>query len=135
MPNPDPISTANMTSWECYDFLDSERIGRICITDDDGPLAVPMSFRILGSEAHPIIVIKTSPDTKVGRYSGRAALEVDEIDEETRRARSVLARGTLHPLRGPNDLPNPQPWITEDRDRWMMLQIDDLSGRRFIAWQ
>jgi len=133
MPNPDPISTAEMTPWECYDFLETQHVGRICIVDDAGPFVVPMSFRILGSEAHPIVVIKTSAETKVGRYAGRAALEVDEIDEETRRARSVLARGTLHAMRGPQDLPGPQPWVTDDRDRCMILQVDEVTGRRFVA--
>src|SRR5262245_61006981 len=119
MSNQAPVSSADLGPWECFDFLDSHGVGRVCIVDDDGPLALPTNYRIIGTDASPYIVIRTSADSSVGRYTGPATLEVDEIDEESRTARSVLARGTLRAVRGPHDLPNPQPWITDDRDRWM----------------
>jgi len=39
----------------------------------------------------------------------------------------------MHALRGPNDLPNPHPWMTEGRDRSMLLEVSQLTGRRFVA--
>jgi len=45
-----PVNSAHLTTWECYDFLDRHLVGRICISDDDGPLAIPVSYRIVGPE-------------------------------------------------------------------------------------
>jgi len=67
-----PVNSAHLTTWECYDFLDRHLVGRICISDDDGPLAIRVSYRIVGPESNPAVIIRTSAETALGRYSGRA---------------------------------------------------------------
>jgi uncharacterized protein len=135
MATPSGVNTASLVDWECFEFLDRHRVGRVCFIDSEGPLALPVSYRILGSDKKPYVVIRTSAGAALGEYEGPATLEVDEIDETARRACSVLARGNLTSIRGPHDLPNPQPWITEDRDRWLNLDVTALSGRRFVSRQ
>ena len=133
MTSEQPVASTPFTAAECYRLLEHHTVGRICITDQDGPLTLPVSYRILGPITVPYVVLRTAPTTTLGKYSGLAALEVDEINEDERRAVSVLARGVLRPIDGPHELPDPQPWVTDRRDQWMVLNIRSLSGRHFVV--
>lgn len=127
------VHRADIPTWECYELLEGRDIGRICVIDQGYPVAVPINYRIVGPEASPYVVIRTAPDTMVARHSGPATLEVDHIWEAEHTAWSILVRGTLRTVNGPHDLPDPQPWILEDRYQWMTLDITAVTGRRFVA--
>lgn len=115
----------------CLDRLRAESIGRICVVDRDFPLAFPMTYRVLGEHPDVRIVMRTAPETAIGRHHGNASLEVDHIDLAGGRAWSVIVRGTLRPLHGDVAPVDPEPLISTGRDRWMMLDVTAISGRTF----
>jgi Pyridoxamine 5'-phosphate oxidase len=121
-------------AWECWTFLETHTIGRVCVTADGYPLAFPVTYRVLGGEAaSPAVLFRTRPGNTIGRSLGAASFEVDEIDLLNRDAVSVIVRGDLRPAEGWAGLPDPHPWITAGRDAWMVVTMDSISGRRLKA--
>ena len=123
-----------MSSWECLDRIRLEPVGRICINEFGYPLAFPINYRVIAeSPVHCRIVMRTAPDTGIGRYHGRASLEVDRIELESGRAWSVIVRGDLQPMLGISEVVDPDPLIKTGRTRWMVLNGTAISGRRFVS--
>ncbi len=120
-------------TWECLDLLRSESIGRICIIEHGYPLALPVNYRIIGTQDASTVVIRTARDTMIGRYEGLTSLEVDEITLQDGTAWSVIVRGSLRRVIGGHSLPDPMPIITEGRYQWVTLDVASISGRRFIT--
>lgn len=118
--------------WECMSLVESAAVGRVGIIDHGYPIALPVNYRLIGVGDEREIVIRTTPDTVVGRYTGLASLEVDEIDLETKQAWSVLVCGHLRHEPGAHGLPDPHPWL-DSRHHWMVMSTDSVSGRRFVG--
>jgi hypothetical protein len=118
--------------WECLSLLESEPVGRICILDRDYPIALPVNYRMVGPDDERQVVIRTGPETMLGRYSGPSSLEVDHIDLASQQAWSVLVCGRLHHEPGAHGLPDPHPWL-DNRHHWVMLTPSTISGRRFVG--
>jgi uncharacterized protein len=126
---------ADMPTWECYELVNACSVGRLCFLDGDTPITYPVSFKLhrtdAASAAH--IVIRTGPGSLIAKYAGPASFEVDEIDVESRSAWSVLLRGEVRRSYENDDLPIPDPWLTDDRNAWLLFEVSTLSGRRFVA--
>jgi hypothetical protein len=119
--------------WECLAWLDNETVGRLCVLDLGYPLAFPINYRMVqGGEAYRF-VFRAVTHSAVGRYVGPASLEVDQIDSSRRNAWSVIARGELRDATGHTDLPDTYPLLTEGRNRWKVLDVISISGRRFTS--
>jgi hypothetical protein len=129
------ILRSEIPAWDCFQLLDEQRVGRLGILENGYPVAIPVSYRLVGSPSDRRIVIRTAPSTTIAQYEGRASLEVDHIDEREKTAWSVIARGNLHRLLGDDTFPDPQPWLIEGRHLRLGLSIVAVSGRRFIARQ
>ena len=84
-----------LPAWECYDLLRDHGVGRLCLVDGGYPIAVPINYRVLDDETQRRLVVRTLPNSMVGRYHGPCALEVDDIDLGRGRAWSVIARGVV----------------------------------------
>ena len=111
----------------------SEAVGRICIDVDGYPVAMPVNYVVDETLGDARIVVRSAPHTEIGRYHGRASLEVDRFDLAAGRAWSVIVRGDLHPLVGREPATDTHPFVSDHRTRWMELTIVALSGRRFVA--
>ncbi len=122
-----------LPSWESYELLGSETVGRLCVIEREYPLAFPLNFRIVRKLDETRIVMRTAAHTAVARYEGPASLEVDRIDDADRTAWSVIVRGTLRRVIGQHELPDPHPLVTEGRHQWMVLEVTAISGRRFTS--
>lgn len=118
-----------LTTRESLAHLHEQAIGRLCIIEHTFPLAIPISYSMIADESG--VVVRTSPDTMLGRYEGPGSLEVDSIDLDTGVAWSVIARGTIRRVIGSHVLPDPEPLMTEGRTQWITLKISAISGRRF----
>jgi hypothetical protein len=127
-----PVTAHELPTWECFELLIGRRIGHLCLLDGGYPITIPVNYRVVtGAGAQPQLVVRTTPTSMVGRARGPCALEVDEIDLDHGRAWSVLARGTLVPVHGAHDLPDPVPVVGGSREQWMVVDVAVVSGRRF----
>lgn len=122
-----------LAAWECTELLRSRPIGRLCVIDHGYPLAIPVNYRVSGTGDTLHVIVRTSPSSILGNYVGLASLEVDEITLEEGSAWSVIMRGTLRQEAGQHELPDPEPLVDTDRDRWMKLTMAGISGRRFLV--
>lgn len=120
-----------LTTWECMSLVRQRAVGRMCIVEHGYPLAIPVSYAVVADESR--IVIRTSPDTMLGRYEGLGSFEVDDVDLASGAAWSVIARGTIRRVTATYVLPNPGPLLDEGRTEWMTLEISAVSGRRFVV--
>jgi Pyridoxamine 5'-phosphate oxidase len=121
-----------LSTWESLALLRAGTIGRLCVIEHGYPLAVPVNYRISGTRDDSKIVIRTAPDTLLGRYEGLASLEVDEILLDKGTAWSVIVRGILQHVHGGPTLPDPKPLVAQGRHQWITLATYAISGRRFV---
>ncbi len=124
---------ADLPTWECLDLVGASSVGRLCFLDGDTPIAYPVSFKLHRGDTSSSIVMRTGPGSLVAKYTGPASFEVDEIDVEARAAWSVLMRGTVRRGHETDELPVPDPWIADGRHVWLLMEINTVSGRRFVA--
>ena len=118
-----------LTTRECLAHVREQAVGRLCIVEHAFPLAIPISYSLVADDSR--VVVRTSPDTMLGRYEGPGSLEVDSIDLAAGAAWSVIARGTIRRVIGSCQLPDPKPLLAEGRTAWITLEISAISGRRF----
>ncbi|MBK5333846.1 MAG: pyridoxamine 5'-phosphate oxidase family protein [Ilumatobacteraceae bacterium] len=119
--------------WESIAWLESETVGRLCVLDFGYPLAFPINYRLVHDGEEYRIVFRAVPHSVIGRYEGPASLEVDQIDKSRSNAWSVIVRGELRDARSQVDLPDTHPLLIEGRDRWKVLDVIAISGRRFTS--
>jgi hypothetical protein len=122
---------------ECYRLLATHEIGRLVVNAEQGPLVFPVNYAL----DRGVIVIRTHPGTKL-TAAGHAnvSFQVDEIDRRTRSGWSVLVRGlaeeltTAHgaDLVGRTRGSGVQPWAPGQRERWMRIIPQGISGRRIV---
>lgn len=117
---------------ESLDLIRAEPVGRICILEQGMPIAFPVNYKVTGGGD---VVMRTAPETAIGRYQGSACLEVDRIDLDRGVAWSVIVRGRLRPMLGEVGDVDPEPMLETGRTRWMMLDVNGVSGRRFVVSQ
>jgi len=150
----------NLTREECVYALGTHDLGRLCRVVDGFPLAFPVNYRMVvepvadpPTEAVRNHDIQNHKNHRLGqpqlvivfrvRHGGvldhpgePVGFEVDGIDPVSQTGWSVLARGTLHEGQSPNAPTwlhswDPHPW-TEERDTWLYLAVDVLSGRQLV---
>jgi nitroimidazol reductase NimA-like FMN-containing flavoprotein (pyridoxamine 5'-phosphate oxidase superfamily) len=119
--------------WECIEWLNNETVGRLCVLDFGYPLAFPINYRVVRDGEAYRIVFRAVTHSAVGRYVGPACLEIDQIDTSRRNAWSVIVRGDLRDADRQSDLLDTYPLLTEGRNRWKVLDVIAISGRRFIS--
>ena len=129
-----------LTYDECVERLRARSVGRIAVIVDNGPVVVPVNYRLV--EAHgdtpgTWVALRTRPGNVIDRALDRVAFEIDTIDTVHQEGWSVLVRGTLHQV-DPDaadirDDFDPQPWLEDQRDAWLLIEPFAISGRRLHA--
>jgi hypothetical protein len=120
---------------ECIALLATEEIGRVVYCDRQGPLAVPVNFR-LDDET---IIFRTAPNNSLAahlRESATCAFEVDRIDRTTRSGWSVVVRGSAALVRHPavaSDQGWPVPWPDGTRQFVIRITPLEVTGRRLVV--
>ncbi len=128
------MDIAELALWECHQVLGRNTIGHVGVMCDGYPLVFPINYRFLTRETvAPSILIRTRPGNSISRSMGPASFEVDEIDMAARRAVTVLVRGRLVKAARWTGLPDTYPWVTDQRDDWLALEIETITGRRFVG--
>jgi uncharacterized protein len=91
-----------LTRDECFGLLAGQRLGRVVLVDDRGPLALPVNF-VLDQRT---VLFRTDEGTKldVAVCRGRVAFQIDGVDQATRTGWSVLVRGEAKQVTDPAEL-------------------------------
>ena len=119
---------------ECLRLLRGERVGRVAFTDDDGPLAIPVNFRMDDDD----VLFRVSPVSRMCLHlnNAKVSFEVDRVDDFHQTGWSVLIRGESSYVESP-DLPEhrsdrPVPWAHGLRPVYVRIRPSRITGRRLI---
>jgi nitroimidazol reductase NimA-like FMN-containing flavoprotein (pyridoxamine 5'-phosphate oxidase superfamily) len=124
---------SELTEQESLDLLSTVSIGHISTIDGEHPVTLPLNYRVSTIRARPCVVIRTDPGSRLGTYAGPASLQAEVLTIESGTAWSVLARGTLQRITDTSALPDPKPFVGNDRHQWMAMTIGSITGRRFTV--
>ena len=128
-----PEGLDRMSEEECWCFVEQHDLGRVAIVEFHRPLVYPVNYVV----DHRTIVFRTAPGAKLvaAALQSHAVLEVDEADRVFRSGSSVMVHGMLHEITEPGEreqvaaLPL-HPWAPGDRDHFVRLEPDRISGQR-----
>lgn len=117
----------------CLRLLEHHHVGRIAVNDDDGPIVVPVNYVL----DRGTVVIRSDPGTKLAatHQRGRAAFEIDGIDEERGLGWSVLVRGRLREIDHEAELDrlrelSLEPFVGGEKAHFLRLDSSSITGRR-----
>ena len=120
-----------LSSSQCWQLLREIPFGRLAVVLDGRPEIFPVNHVVdRGS-----LVFRTDSGAKLlGASRQPVAFEVDGFDQGA--AWSVVARGRAHEVRQLHDVldtvPLPLfPWQGGDKPRFVRIEVEQLSGRRF----
>ncbi|MFD7389076.1 DUF1918 domain-containing protein [Streptomyces sp. NPDC059852] len=119
---------------ECRTLLSTHGVGRVGVTESDGrPAIVPVNYEIVDD----MIAFRTEPGSVAAAAVGtEAAFEVDHVDETMSLGWSVLAVGPANAVTDPDaarrltESAHSMPWVGGERELWVMLRPERLTGRR-----
>jgi nitroimidazol reductase NimA-like FMN-containing flavoprotein (pyridoxamine 5'-phosphate oxidase superfamily) len=131
-PGPHP-SLAILSTAECRAYLGQGGVGRFLFTEDRGPVAIPVNYRMLGDD----IVFRTAAGASAsqGAAQQHVSFEVDHLDEALGEGWSVLASGHAHAVTEDSELAEVaalgvSPWAGGAREIYIRLAPKALTGRR-----
>jgi uncharacterized protein len=125
-----------LTKTECFGLLARQRVGRIAVIDDLGPLVFPVNYVL---DRH-MVVFRTDEGTKLdAAWRGSpVAFEIDEIDALSRTGWSVLVRGEAIEVTDPAELERLrelpiEPWAPGAKAHYARILPAAVTGRRISA--
>ncbi len=132
-----PPELEELSYEECLALLRSAEYGRIALIRNDAPLVLPVNHRLAETSGRTWIAFRTRPGNVIEEAGIQVAFEIDGIDQRRREGWSVLVRGTLHHV-DPDQADfrerfDPEPWLTTDRDAWLIIEPFHITGRRLVA--
>jgi uncharacterized protein len=121
---------------ECFALLAQERLGRVAVIDDRGPVVFPVNFVL---DRH-MVVFRTDEGTKLDAAcrGSRVAFEIDGTDAAARTGWSVLIRGEAIEVTDPAELARLRglsldPWAPGAKAHYVRILPAKLTGRRILA--
>jgi nitroimidazol reductase NimA-like FMN-containing flavoprotein (pyridoxamine 5'-phosphate oxidase superfamily) len=125
-----------LTKSECFKLLSGQRLGRVAVVDDQGPIVFPVNFVL---DRH-MVVFRTDEGTKLDAAArgSRVAFEIDGTDEAARTGWSVLVRGEATEVTDPAELARLRalrvaPWAPGAKAHYVRILPAKLTGRRISA--
>lgn len=132
MADEDPFERLDDT--ECWRLLGTADLMRVAVAVGDQVEIFPVNAVVDGES----IVFRTAPGTKLAAVAvaHRVAVEADGYDEQTRRAWSVVAKGSAEILKHFTDIYAAQrlpvqPWSAGPKDDYVRVLPSSVTGRRF----
>jgi nitroimidazol reductase NimA-like FMN-containing flavoprotein (pyridoxamine 5'-phosphate oxidase superfamily) len=121
---------------ECWARLSTHGVGRVAIDGPTGLFVVPLNYSVVDG----MIAYRTAPDaTQATTVGTHVAFEVDQIDEALSQGWSVLLQGHAQSVsdaatvRRLNALAYSGPWAGGERDMWVRIDPDSISGRQIVV--
>jgi Pyridoxamine 5'-phosphate oxidase len=123
----------------CLALLRSQNVGRIAVIEHDAPVVLPINFKLVERAGPCWVAIRTRPGNVIDRAPMPVAFEIDGFDAAEQEGWSVLVRGTLHHVRPDTgdfaERFDPQPWMENERDAWLIIEPFSITGRRLCSPQ
>ena len=120
-----------LTAEECWEVLARSSVGRIAWCADDGPHLAPLN--ITAHDGRVWLRTTAYSQLAVMARDRPVAIEVDEIDESSRAAVSVVVRGVASsevPL--PEGLDQLVTWVDGSRQLALSVATTEITGRRLM---
>ncbi|MET8138504.1 MULTISPECIES: DUF1918 domain-containing protein [unclassified Streptomyces] len=121
---------------ECRARLSTHGVGRIAVSGPEGPSVVPVNYEVVDDA----ITLRTAPGSVVAQAVGtEVAFEVDHLDEAMSQGWSVLVVGAASSVTEPEavrrlaDRAHTEPWAGGDRQMWVSIRPERITGRRITA--
>jgi nitroimidazol reductase NimA-like FMN-containing flavoprotein (pyridoxamine 5'-phosphate oxidase superfamily) len=123
-----------LTRAESRAYLGSGGVGRFLYDGDEGPVAVPVNYGMLGDA----VVFRTESDGSAAaavKRQQRVSFDVDHLDEALSAGWSVLVSGQATEITDPAELASArelgiEPWAGGERETYIKLTAHTISGRR-----
>ena len=119
---------------ECLELMGTVPVGRVAVSVGALPAVFPVNFALYGRR----IVFRTGKGTKLDAAVRHAvvAFEVDHFDALYHSGWSVLAVGRADDVTDNLELiggdGRVRPWVGGERDHYLAIEAEFLSGRRII---
>lgn len=124
-----------MSDDECWDFLGHHQLGRVAIAQMGHPMIFPVNYALDDRS----VIFRSSRGAKLtaGGIGQRAAFEVDEASPRFETGASVVVHGTILEVTDQADrariaLLGVRPWASGDRDHFLRIDMDWVSGRELV---
>jgi uncharacterized protein len=118
---------------QCLVLLESNHLGRVAWQAADLPQILPVTYAMHQGSVY----FRTTPDGILSELAQptRVALEVDELDQQTRSGWSIVLHGRTSAVSEPDALANLWaadslvPWAGGNRTLFICIRPDRVSGR------
>jgi nitroimidazol reductase NimA-like FMN-containing flavoprotein (pyridoxamine 5'-phosphate oxidase superfamily) len=118
---------------QCLDLLESNHLGRVAWQAADLPQILPVTY----ATHQGSVYFRTTPDGILSELAQptRVALEVDELDQQTRSGWSIVLHGRTSAVSEPDALADLWavdslvPWAGGNRTLFICIRPDRVSGR------
>ncbi|HET9667304.1 MAG TPA: pyridoxamine 5'-phosphate oxidase family protein [Desertimonas sp.] len=118
----------------CWELLRTSEVGRLAISIGNHPDIFPVNFVV----DHGTVVFRTAEGTKLAAavLGTAVAFEVDGYDADAGEAWSVVIKGRAVEIERMQDVFDALelplfPWHASPKHRFVRIEPDDVSGRRF----
>ena len=133
-----PPASANvltLSDEDCWALLRTHNLGRLAIVIDGRPRIFPVNY----AAGAYTVVFRTEPGAKLQHGPGTAAcFEIDDYDQRTSMAWSVMVGGVLKDITDATDERSRglrrlavEPVAPGQKLHWLALNADEVSGRSF----
>lgn len=121
---------------ECWELLADAPVGRVAFNEAGEPMVLPVNHAVVGHR----IVFRTLRGSLLHEalMAAPVAFQVDGFDAVQRTGWSVLVRGVADLAEDTDELDALElhPWAdTVDRDDWVQIRSEEISGRRIVHLQ
>jgi len=121
---------------ECWELIASQQFGRLAVAPAGQPDIFPVNHLVEGNR----ILFRTAEGSKLVSLAvnSSVAYEVDGYSTASNEAWSVVAYGRAHEVESDDESAAMEelplfPWNTAPKYTFVAVEVDRLSGRRFVA--
>jgi nitroimidazol reductase NimA-like FMN-containing flavoprotein (pyridoxamine 5'-phosphate oxidase superfamily) len=118
---------------QCLDLMESHHLGRVAWQAADRPQILPVTYAMHQGSVY----FRTLPDGILAELAQptSVALEVDELDQQTRSGWSIVLHGRTSAVSGPGELADlwasdaMVPWAVGNRTLFIRIRPERVAGR------
>lgn len=125
--------TTTLSEEQCWEHLAAKEFGRMAYHLTDEVHIAPINYAVDGQR----LIFRTAEGSKLLGVvmDADVAFEIDQVDDDTETAWSVVARGRASVLEGDEarevDNLRLRPWVGTEKFNVVAIHITEVSGREF----